>query len=394
MNILANTNKTSCNGCSACSNVCPVDAIRFIPDEIGFLYPSIDSNICIKCKKCEAICSETQIANLKEPLQVYAAANKNRNALYNSSSGGIFSVLAEHILQNNGIVCGCVFDSSLNPIHICTEKREEFLLMQKSKYAQSDIKFVYREIKEYLKKGKTVLFTGTPCQVSALYSIVGRNHENLVTMDLICHGVPSNAMFHKFLSYLEKKYKTKIINFDFRSKKYGWPRFTMEFTNNSGKIKNIGKYDEFYIPAFTSGNMMRPSCFDCTYATPKRIGDITIGDFWGHEKVDLPFDISRGLSVFTLNSKTALNFLPVFQESLHTMAIDYQIAVTHNTCLNRPTSKGNKWDFYMTAFKNDNIESAAKQYIETHKNRILQFRIKNLIPKEIFIKLKKMRTKK
>lgn len=383
-NMLKSLEKDRCTACGACANICPTDAIKLKADEFGFNYPNINEVLCIDCGKCISVCKAIKESNLNIPIKAFAATHKNKNTLISSSSGGVFSALAEYVLENGGAVCGCIFDEKLTPIHICTEKIEEYLQMRKSKYVQSNIGLIYREIKDRLTNKQLVLFSGTPCQIEGLYSFLGVNTGNLLTVDLVCHGVPSELMFKKFINYLEKKHKTKIKAFDFRSKKYGWQRFTMEYTDINKKVINLGKANEFYFPAFSTGNIMRPSCFSCKFACEKRVADITIGDFWGYEKLNLSCDTTNGTSLCTFNTPASLKLISTISKYLFLEEIDYNVAVNGNTCLRHPTVKGDKWDEYMLAIKNDEIPKIAQKYLKTNKKRIIRGKIKLMIPIKIF----------
>lgn len=394
MKLYPQNDKNNCSGCGACVNVCTLGAISMRTDEFGFAYPNIDETKCVSCGKCVRACEYAQNCGLHTPTEAYAASHKNKQTLLNSSSGGVFSALAEYFITHGGAVCGCVYDENLMPAHICTETEDGVLLMRKSKYAQSDLGLVYREVLERLKSGQLVLFTGTPCQVAALYAVVGYKYDNLLTVDLICHGVPSGEMFKKFLEYLEDKYSTKIKHFDFRSKRYKWSRFTAEFTDVKGKTVNIGKVNEFYFAQFSAGNIMRPSCFTCRYACPDRVGDITMGDFWGHSALDLRCDRNNGISVFTCNTERSRDMLDVMSERLILDKIDYSIAVFGNTCLNHPTKKGEKWDLYMQAMKNGEIPKIAKRYRAKNKKKILRGTVKLLLPIWVINYLNKRKFKK
>ncbi len=389
MSIYLNDEKNNCCGCGACVNICPHDAVSMERDEYGFAYPVVDSKVCTECGLCTRVCEKVNKNESDMPLHAFAASHRNKEVLHQSSSGGVFSALAEHFLSMGGAVCGCVFDDGLNAVHICSEKETDLVKIRKSKYMQSNVGLVYREIKERLKNGQFVLFAGTPCQVAALYAVVGRKHENLTTMDLICHGVPSQLLFDKFIDYLEKKHKTKIIDFDFRSKKYGWQRFSMEFTDSDKRRVNIGKAREFYIRSFTGGDTIRQSCLSCKYACPNRIGDITIGDFWGHEKLTLKCDISYGTSVFTINTANAMKWRDVLEKKLVCEEIDYSIAVNRNTCLHKATPKGKNRDVFMQALKEDKLEKIVSKYKKDNRVFILRERLRFLIPTSVYIHINK-----
>ena len=379
-----------CCGCGACVNICPKNAISMQKDEYGYDYPRIDQSKCIECKLCTKVCEQIGTNNSKMPLKAFAGSHRNKEILKKSSSGGVFSALAEYFLTNGGAVCGCIFDDNLNAVHICTEKESDFLKIRKSKYLQSNVGFIYREIKKRLQTGQLVLFTGTPCQVAALYAVVGRHWNNLTTMDLICHGVPSQLLFNRFLQYLETKHKTKIIDFDFRSKKYGWKRFSMEFTDINHRIVNIGKAREFYIPAFTGGNTIRSACLACKYACPNRIGDITVGDFWGYEKVPLKCDTSWGTSAFTLNTENAIELFDILRNKLVCTELDYSIIVRGNTCLRNPTPRGEKREMYMDALKENKITEIAQKYRKTHRKKRIAERIRHTLPIPVFNFIRKI----
>ena len=393
MNIYLNNDKANCCGCGACRNICPRDAISMQTDEYGFAYPHINEALCVECNLCVKTCQKVNKNESGMPLVAFAACHKDKGIARKSSSGGVFSALAEHFIENGGAVCGCVYDENLNAIHICTEKEDELLKIRKSKYLQSDVGLVYRDVKKRLAQGQEVLFTGTPCQVAALYAVVGRDFDNLTTMDLICHGVPSQLLFNQFIKYLEKRYNAEIVSFDFRSKKYGWPRFTLEFTDKNGRTVNIGKTQEFFMPAFTGGNLIRESCLSCKYACANRIGDITIGDLWGYEKHNLKLDTTRGTSVFTINTSNGEKWLSVLESKLNTQEIDYKLAANKNHCLHAPTQKGEKRELYMEAIKNGTLENMAQRYRNGKRKAILREKLKLLVPASIFnfIRTRKMR---
>lgn len=383
--------KSLCCGCEGCVNACPKDAIAIKEDEYGFSYPSVNTEACINCGRCISVCPVCNDEKVKEkPLHAYAAIHKKSTVLRESSSGGVFSAVAEHILCQGGAVCGCVLDENLRPIHICAENEQDVSRMRRSKYVQSNMGLIYRDVAKRLKNGQPVLFTGTPCQVAALYGVLGgKKYENLVTMDLVCHGVPSGLMFRRYIEYLEKKHRTKIIDFNFRSKKYGWQRWTTSYTDVNGREKNLGKINEFYIPSFTGGNLMRPSCFSCKYACPERAGDITVGDFWGHEKIKLSGNAEQGVSICVFNTEKAMSIMPLLSDSLFLQEINYSIAVNGNHCLHAPTPKGEKWDLYMEALKNNNIEDVAGRYIRKNKKKILRNKLKMFVPYGFFAFVRK-----
>ena len=385
-------NTDECTGCKACANICPKDAIVFQEDEYGFSYPFINAEKCIQCKKCEQVCNSIKSFNTGLPLKTYAAANKDNNILRASSSGGVFSVLAEYYLANGGYVCGCVYDENLRPIHICTNRYEDYLQMRKSKYVQSDVGDVYRTVKKLLQNDKDVLFVGTPCQIAGLKGFLQKNHERLLTVDLVCHGTPSYKMFRAFLDYLENKYDTKITDFNFRSKKHGWLRISTEFTDKTGRTRNIGKNQEFYMFSFSNGDIMRPSCYSCKYASPERVGDITIGDFWGYNKKTSGLSPVNGISLFTLNTDASLKILESLSEKLFLEEVDYSAAINGNTCLRHPTRKGRNREKCMKSLSENRIHEIAENYVKNNKKRIIIEKIKYTIPIRLYEALRRRKS--
>ena len=215
-------NKKDCCACGACLNICPKEAISLKQDEYGFLYPEIDEYLCIRCELCKKVCAFQNVEEDNVPISTFAAISKNRNQAKNSASGGIFAAIAQYVINNNGIVYGAAFDDSWNVKHIGIEHIEDLIKLQGSKYTQSNTDTTFIEVKKMLALGKQVLYSGTPCQIAGLKKYLGKDYTNLITIDIICHGVPSNKMFKDYLSYLEAKNNAKIQNFKFRDKKTGW----------------------------------------------------------------------------------------------------------------------------------------------------------------------------
>lgn len=284
--------KRNCCGCEACMNICPKNAIKMVEDDYGFIYPKIDKTKCINCGLCKKVCSYQNDKHDKKPIKSYAAIRKNNdNMLLSSASGGIFATIAHEIIKNNGVIYGCSMekeDNKLIPKHIRIEDEDNINKLQGSKYVKSVIGEIYKNVKNDLKSGRIVLFSGTPCQVAALkkYLLVSKvDTSNLYTMDLICHGIPSIKMFRDYIDYLEKNINGKITDIYFRDKKYGNKlRGTIYYKlNDSDDIKSKPLYSRLstYYKMFLFGEIYRENCYSCKYANCNRVGDITIGDFWG-----------------------------------------------------------------------------------------------------------------
>lgn len=273
----------NCCGCSACEIICPTKAIDMRPDSLGFKYPYVNEEKCIKCSKCIKNCSfiQSKLSNMNIPT-AYAARHIDKNVILNSRSGGIFTSLTDYILDNNGIVYGAITGYSLDVRHERADNRNTRDKMRGSKYAQSDISSIYSNLIEDLGNNHLVLFSGTPCQVDAIKKIVPKELQlNLILVDIICHGVGSPEVWSKFINSIERLNEDKIVSVDFRDKKkYGWSGLHKE----SFKLKNNPKpYYSKYI--YYNDNHIRYSCFRCPYSSTNRISDLTLGDLWGWEKV-------------------------------------------------------------------------------------------------------------
>lgn len=296
-------NPADCCGCTACASICAHDAITMKPDALGFLYPEVDKKKCVDCGLCEKVCAfndhyDTSL-NLEKPL-AYGARHKDMNEVETSRSGAAFIAISDYILEQGGVVYGAGYTDHFRVVHkraITKEERDEF---KGSKYVQSDMTGVFRQVKKDLRNGLTVLFSGTPCQTSGLNSYVGKRlRENLFLVDIVCHGVPSPYMWRDYLAYLEKKQGVPIVWVNFRDKqKYGWSGHheTFKFKNGDGKMSFSYL---FYKPI-----MFRMSCGVCHFANTKRPSDITIADFWGWEKTDSNFNAdNKGCSLVLLNTE-------------------------------------------------------------------------------------------
>ncbi len=382
-------NKENCCGCKACANICPKGAVTFADDEYGFSYPRIDSAKCVGCNLCVKICDFQQQVGVKRsyPLKSFAAAIKDKDILEQSSSGGVFTALAMTTLENKGAVFGCVLNERNEPVHTCVTNESDLEKMRGSKYAQSDVGFAYNEVKRRLLNGQDVLFTGTPCQVAALRSFLGESkYDNLLTVDLVCHGVPSAAMFQQYIAYLEHNYKWKISKYRFRSKARGWGNFVQEVDVHSDgdvKKKYIGSNSEFYLPNFRKGNLNRPSCYQCKYACPERAGDFTIGDFWGYKKADIKIKAAKGLSVCLVNTEHGNDYIPAINKFMDLETVETAMVIQGNRQLQAPMKTGSKWEYYMNAMREGQISNVADEYKLKNKRVIAETRIKDLIPNPI-----------
>lgn len=316
MDIVLFKKKEDCCGCGACLNICPKDAITMKEDEYGFLYPYINIEKCIKCKLCKKVCYFQNEDVKNEPIKTYAGVLKDKERLKNSASGGIFVGLAKSILDNKGIVYGAAFSKEWNVKHIDVKNNDELVKLQGSKYTQSNTEKTYLDTKRALTEGKVVLYSGTPCQIHGLYGFLGKDYDNLLTVDIICHGVPNNKMFKEYLKYLEGKNDGKINSFTFRDKSLGWGKNGKVKILSNGRIKNkkLWESSSSYLYYFSKGWICRESCYKCKYASSKRPADLTIGDYWGIENMHPEYlnkkdwNEKNGISGVIFNSEKSINF--------------------------------------------------------------------------------------
>lgn len=291
----------NCCGCNACEQICPKKCIRFVSDKEGFAYPQVDDKLCVDCGICLSHCPvATDVHRGKNP-EVFAAKFNDRDITFKSTSGGVFMALALFVLSKNGVVFGCAYDENLVAKHIEVSDKAELYRLQSSKYVQSDTKDIYTKVKLALKADKYVLFSGTGCQVAGLKAFLGKNYDKLFTTDIICHGVVSPKLFEKYVDYMSKRLGGKLSDFNFRSKeKRGWDLYYKATTDTKSKT-DYGFFDPYY-NAFLTGKTYRESCYNCKYANPERAGDITLGDYWGIQKMHPDFYDENGVSLVLVNS--------------------------------------------------------------------------------------------
>lgn len=332
------SDKTMCSGCYACVNVCPKNCISMKTDSEGFRYPEIDTNICINCDLCKKSCpmlgGADKIRGERKAVKSVACFNKDKNALKKSASGGAAHILSEYVVQNGGVVFGAVGDMMQTVRHIMVDTESELELLQSSKYLQSDIDMNYRLAKTQLENGKLVLFTGTACQIAGLYGFLGKDYPNLITADLVCHGVPSEKVFKKYIEEHQEKTGKKVISF-FRDKSKCWKpvMFTYAYADGTKKTES-GREDMFNL-GFSTNLFQRPSCYTCPFAFMERIGDITLGDWLGGTKYKELDPENKGLSMIVINSPKGEEFYNRIRDKMFTAEYPVEEAVRESVHLSR-----------------------------------------------------------
>lgn len=297
----------TCTGCMACYNACGHNAIDIIEDEEGFLHPTINKEKCKQCGRCQKSCPIiTPLINLTYKQYGYACWNKDSNIVKNSSSGGLFTSLAENIINEGGFVVGAGFDNNFCVKHIIVKNIKDLEKLRYSKYVQSYIGSIFTDIKRLLIENPNtpILFTGTPCQVAGLKKYLIKDFENLITCDFVCHGVPSPKIFKDYIKWIENKHKSKLTNYIFRNKRWSWSSFNTKATFANGKIYYGTWFKDKFLRLFLSNIILRKACYKCNFCNMNRPGDITFADFWGIKFT--PEEIANyndtGISLALINS--------------------------------------------------------------------------------------------
>ncbi len=313
--------KENCSGCGVCKAVCNENAITMQPDNYGFYYPEIDTKRCVSCRKCQNSCHFIHKSVSQGLLgDVFAVQSKDENILKKSQSGGLFAELAKSILNSGGTVYGAAFNDSFEVCHIRIDSKDQLYKLQGSKYVQSKTEDIFKTVKNDLDNNFNVLFSGTPCQIAALYSYLRQKNELLYTVDIVCHGVMSPALWENYINYIKNKYG-EITRADFRDKSFGWQTHNETFVIGKKKItKNI------YRKIFYKNILLRPSCYSmkndmyitaCKYAGMQRVSDITIGDFWGIKKETDSFkNANFGISLCIVNTQNGKRLFETIKQNV------------------------------------------------------------------------------
>lgn len=374
-----------CYGCRACEQICPHHAICIKPNEEGFLYPVLEATKCVNCGLCVKVCPVENVSETNIPIAVYAAQFKKEEELLESSSGGVFSALAEYILSKNGYVAGCIFDNNLVALHILTSNKDEVTKMRGSKYVQSDIGNIYTEIRNFLEAEKLVLFTGTPCQVDGLRRFLRKDYDNLVTVDLICHGVPSPLLLSNYLTVTTEK-KGRVSSLCFRDKKRnGWCSQGSICCN--GKIKTISPYNNSYYYYYLQNSVSRMCCYSCKYSSVERTADITIGDYWNIENIISGIDTKNGFSALLINTAKGEHILDAVYDKMYLFETSLDEVVHGNGNLSSPSKMPVQRKTIYQRIKQEGWTSVEKA--ECKYNRLFPF-VSKYIPKRIKKFLKKV----
>ena len=334
------TRKQDCCGCFACENICPTDAISMVSDEEGFWYPQVEASKCISCEQCVRVCPELTPAPISQQTEALACYRKDLEKRMESASGGIFSVLAEQVIAQGGCVFGAAFDGQWALSHFGADSCEELDRLKGSKYIQSRIGSAYRDVRSALKNNRKVLFSGTPCQVQGLKNFLGRDYPNLLTVDLVCHGVPSPEVWKQYLAEISAgKHLAAITP---RDKKNGIQNAPIVFRFDDGSEHRENYLDNPYLKGFIHNLYVRPSCFECRFKGIERCSDITIGDFWGLEQFAPDFCDPYGISLVLLHTENGRTAFSAVEDKIAVHPASANQACKENPCLLRPIARTEK----------------------------------------------------
>lgn len=319
-----------CMGCFACFSKCSQKCITMKIDETGFWYPHVDHDQCIKCGLCVAVCPLKNKKSIENEPVAYACFNRNEPIRMESSSGGIFTMVAEKILQNKGVVFGAGFNEDFSVSHCYVESNMVLGRLRGSKYVQSNIGDTYIQARAFLEQGKRVLFTGTPCQISGLKSYLDHTYDNLFCIDIICHGVPSPKVWKEYIRFQENRAGAKIQRIAFRRKDGGWKRYSvsLSFDNDTEYLQPLDK--DLYIKAFLKDVCLRPSCYACGFKLLHRESDITLADFWGIQHVLPEMDDDKGTSLVFVNSNAGRGMFNELKSEIVYEKVNINEAVSYN----------------------------------------------------------------
>lgn len=372
-----------CSGCSACAMKCPKQSITMIENNEGFLEPIIDENKCIDCELCKKICpvlNNKEIKKEKFPI-AYACYNKDENIRMESSSGGIFTLISNYVLEKNGVVFGAMFDKEFTVEHNYVTTKEELEKIRGSKYLQSQIGNSYLRAKEFLEEGKYVLFTGTPCQIEGLLAYLGKNYDKLYTQDIICHGVPSPKVWKQALANIKIENPIRI---NFRNKNESWNNYKLKISNKNESYEASHK-DDLYFKLFLQDKILRNSCYNCSFKKTSRNSDITLADFWGIKNVIEDFDDDKGTSLVIINSEKGQKLYEQIKNEIKYQEVDFNEAIKYNPSMISSVKKPKEREYIFKDLDDKGYEYISQKYTKISLIKKIKSKIKRIIKKIIGI---------
>lgn len=370
--------KAKCCGCTSCVNVCPQSAISMSPDEEGFCYPVINMDICIDCGICNKVCPiENRLVNKNAVLESYVLRTKNNNVLMNSTSGGFITPLATYVLDHYGVVCAASYDNDFKVKHTIIDNLNgggyDLSRIRGSKYVQSNLDDCLLKIKRYLEQGRMVCFVGTTCQVNGLKAFLRKDYEQLITVDLVCHGTPSPKLWDKYLNYQKSKYHSEIQEISFRNKTYGYHSGTMKIRFKNGKTYYGSARVDYMLKSFFKEISSKPICYQCPFKTLERCSDFTIYDCWhAAELVPGLKDDDRGYTNVIVRSEQGQKILKKISDGYEMYRADTKKAIELDgvMILNSATPHERRSEFYV-GMDNRTMQEQIQKFIPVKKTDIL-----------------------
>ncbi len=382
-------NKDLCTGCRACEVVCPVKAIAMVKNGEGFLYPTINLDKCIDCGACEKVCPYINVPQAKSE-KVYAVKNNDESIRNASSSGGVFYLLAKEVLKKDGVVYGAAFDKELNLVHQSTENADIRKLMQ-SKYLQSNTGDTFVKVRNELKEGRFVLYAGTPCQVNGLKNYIGKNYDNLLLVDFVCHGVPSPKVFSKYIKEWEEKEKAKVVDVKFRDKATGWSSFSLKIVFDDGRERLVRMNKDVYMQLFLKNIDLRASCYHCMAKGENRASDITLADFWGGNKRYPDFVDDTGTTLVFVNSDKGEKTFNAIKDDVCYIEVDKTYCIDNNINYLESCKDNAKRDKFFEKLDKYSLDKLNRKYnmpnIMSRANHKMIYLAKRLVKR--FVKIAK-----
>lgn len=358
-------NKDDCTGCGACYNTCPENAITMQGDKYGFYKPVIDEKKCINCGLCEKTCPLDKTFSQDAEPKVYALINNDEKTRLKCTSGGAFALFAKEIINRGGVVYGVIWDDNIVACHTRTDSLNDLEKMYSSKYVQSDTKDTFKQAKEDLEQNKTVLFSGTPCQIAGLKTYLRKNYEKLITVDLVCHGTPSPMVFEQYKQeFMKNKPNETLLNVNFRSKKAGWNiHYLVHYTTTTTTLRDYHKPKDYWV--FIMNHVFNTSCGNCKFNKTLRIADISIGDFWGVDEFDKTLNDNKGTSIILINNEKGARMLEAVKNKCRLQDVPYEVAIKRNPNIKQSSRADAKREQFLddVCVKKLSLKKTAKKYL-------------------------------
>lgn len=360
--------KEDCCGCNACGDICPKQAIRFVTDNEGFWYPKVDKNTCINCGLCEKICPNINRPELIEQNsstpECYAAEHKSIEVIFSSTTGGMFSALADVMYNQGGYVGGAVHNADFSVSHFISDNKQDLQKLRRSKDLQSNAERFYKRVQEILDNGSNALVCGVPCQISGLLNYLRKDYNNLITVDLICAGVNSPKVWRKYLDYIEEINKSKIVLTENKNKEYGWNNLTQKFIFENGQEYFDTRKTSLFTQGYIESHLYcRPSCYECKFKGFPRPADITIGDFWGLTKHNSKYDKDMGTNLVLVNSRKGQEYFNKVKSRINFEKQPMEWALEGNPALGKPITKlSDKRDEFFRDLDENPFNEVVKKY--------------------------------